>query len=92
MRLSLAIMLDDDNRLASTGRQILQAIGRNFRFLPYDILIQVDGPANLSKGVTMARFLARQGVEPGRIGTGLHPGPNHVVSSVWLVFARRPKG
>lgn len=90
LRVPLAMLFTADGKLTASARQLLQAVTRNLKNLPYDILFELNDPATLAKGVALAEYVATTfGLPPSRMAVGMHPTTDAVGPSVWIVFSRR---
>src|SRR5262245_60262712 len=90
IRVPLALLFASDGRISPSGKQVLQAVARNVKSLPYDIHLQVNAAANVAKAVMVAKYLwEQQGILPGRMGVGVREAPETWSSSLWMTFHRR---
>src|SRR5262249_39378588 len=63
VRIPLGMLFTQDGRISSSGAQVLEAVARNVRQLPYEIHIQVNGAAQIPKAVSLTKYLwERQGI------------------------------
>ena len=90
--LPFAILFSGDNKLSSSGRQLLDSMANNVAALPYDMLIEVDNQALLKRATAITLHLEnREVIAPARLGVGV-AAPNSVPNdSVRFVFVKRPK-
>jgi hypothetical protein len=90
MRVPISLLFSPDAKISPTGQQLLSAVARNIRSLPYDIHFQVNNPSDVPKAVMLSKFLwEQQGILPSRIGVGILEMPGTWSPSVWLTFHRK---
>lgn len=90
MRVPLAMLFAGDGRLSPTGQQLLGVVARNLGPLPYEIVLQVDGAADLARGMRVCQHLInREGLPPSRLAVGLRTTPPARTDAVWFRYVKR---
>jgi hypothetical protein len=91
MRIPSGLLFDGEGHLTPAAVQLLHAIARNLRHLPYDINFLVDDARTAPQAVGLCLHMAQhEGFHPGRLGVGVRPSPEPWKPSVWFVFVRQP--
>ena len=91
LQIPLRLLFTPRGDLSPRGTQLLQAIGRTLRPLPFDLHCQVDDARHLPRAIDLAfSFAQKEGVHPGRLGVGVCGSAEPWKESVWFTFARRP--
>lgn len=93
LRLPLALLFDDQDKLSASGSKVLQTVGRNVLKLHYDIRVQVDDPSHLEKAVVICHYLAKvERIYHPRLSVGVRDNSKSGLGEVWLTFARHLTG
>jgi hypothetical protein len=88
--LPLSLIFDAANKLTPSGQNLLRSLGDNVRHLPFVVLIQVHGKAELKQAVVLAERLIRfEGIDPSQVGLGIAEPGRVREKTVRLVFLRR---
>jgi chemotaxis protein MotB len=92
LRLPLSLLFGPDRKLTPSGSRLLGVIARNVRWLPYDLLLQVEDAGELSQALAAVGDLTRRhGLAASRVGVGIGaPGPARD-ASLCLLLQPRPQ-
>lgn len=93
LRLPFDLLFDEQGNLSASGTRVLQLVGRNVLPLHYDIRVQVEDSAHLSKAVVICHYLARvEKIYHPRLSVGVRAESSTRDGGVWLTFARHLTG
>ncbi len=87
LRLPVDLLLGSNGKIKPSGKNMLLAIARNLREMPYDFQFQVPTREQVPEAVELCMFLSTEaGIHPGRLAAGVRQSSERELDYVWLLL------